>query len=75
MRSYDLLMRIGGDEFLCVLPGISADEARRRLHDLGPDGPQPWSVSLGVSVLRDSDEAHQLIDRADQDLIETRGRR
>lgn len=75
MRSYDLLMRIGGDEFLCVLPGIGVDEARRRLHDLGPAGSQSWSISIGVSVLHDSDEAQQLIDRADRDLIETRRRR
>lgn len=75
MRSYDLLMRVGGDEFLCVLPGVSASEARLRFHDLGPAGPAPWSISLGISELRDSDEAQQLIDRADRDLLETRRRR
>jgi len=74
MRSYDLLMRVGGDEFVCVLPGITADEARLRLHDLGPAGPHPWSVSLGVSVLRDADDPLTLIDRADRDLIARRGR-
>jgi diguanylate cyclase (GGDEF)-like protein len=75
MRSYDLLMRLGGDEFLCVLPGVSAAAARQRFHDLGPTGPGPWSISLGVSELRANDEAQQLIDRADRDLIEARGRR
>ena len=74
MRSYDLLVRVGGDEFLCVLPGISAYDARRRFHELGPTGSGPWSISLGISELRESDEAQQLIDRADRDLIETRSR-
>ena len=40
-----------------------------------PSGSAPWSISLGVSELRGSDEAQHLIDRADQDLLETRRRR
>jgi diguanylate cyclase (GGDEF)-like protein len=75
MRSYDLLMRIGGDEFLCVLPGISAADVRERFHDLGPAPRGQWSISLGISELRDSDSPHQLIDRADKDLLKTRRRR
>ena len=74
MRSYDLLMRLGGDEFLCVLPGVSADDVRRRFHELGPAGPASWSISLGTSELREGDGAQELIDRADRNLIETRGR-
>ena len=74
MRSYDLLMRLGGAEFLCVLPGVSADDVRRRFHELGPAGPASWSISLGTSELREGDGAQELIDRADRNLIETRGR-
>lgn len=74
MRSYDLLMRLSGDEFLCVLPGVTAADARRRFHDLGPSGSSEWSISLGVSELRDGDDPQALIDRADEDLIATGGR-
>ena len=72
MRSYDLLVRLGGDEFLCVLPDVSTDEVRRRFDNLGTElaaEPPIGSVSIGLSELRDGDDAHQLIDRADQNLL------
>jgi diguanylate cyclase (GGDEF)-like protein len=30
LRSYDLIIRLGGDEFLCVLSGSTAEDARER---------------------------------------------
>jgi diguanylate cyclase (GGDEF)-like protein len=72
MRSYDLLVRVGGDEFVCVMPGVSADQARQRFEHLGSAlaaGPTMRSVSFGLSELRDGDGAVGLVDRADQDLI------
>jgi diguanylate cyclase (GGDEF)-like protein len=72
MRTYDLLVRLGGDEFLCVLPGVSVDEVRRRFHDLGselPAGSTLGSVSIGLSELRDGENAQDLIDRADRNLL------
>lgn len=76
MRSYDLLVRVGGDEFVCVMPGVSADQARRRFEHLGSAlaaDPTVRSVSFGLSELRDGDGAVGLVDRADQDLIAGRG--
>jgi diguanylate cyclase (GGDEF)-like protein len=78
MRPYDLLVRLGGDEFLCVMPGVSADQARRRFEHLGSDlpaGPTARSATFGLSELRDGDAAVGLVDRADQDLIARRGAR
>lgn len=75
MRTYDLLVRLGGDEFLCVLPGVSVDEVRRRFDDLEPElpaGSMLGSVSIGLSELRDGESAQDLIDRADRDLLDGR---
>jgi diguanylate cyclase (GGDEF)-like protein len=72
MRSYDLLVRVGGDEFLCVLPGVTADEARRRFEQLSCElfaGPAMSSISVGLGELRDGDGVQDLIDRAGQDLL------
>ena len=77
MRSYDLVVRVGGDEFLCALPDVTPTEARRRFDELATelhDGPALRSVSFGLSELRDGDSLQELIDRADRDLMATRSR-
>jgi diguanylate cyclase (GGDEF)-like protein len=77
MRPYDLLMRLGGDEFLCVLSGVGEEEARRRFERLGTDlrgGPTVRSVSIGLGELRDGEGPQELVDRADQDLLAGRAR-
>jgi diguanylate cyclase (GGDEF)-like protein len=78
MRSYDLVVRVGGDEFLCALPDVTPTEARRRFEELVSelhDGPTVRSVSFGLSDLRDGDSLQELIDRADRDLMADRSRR
>ena len=78
MRAYDLVVRVGGDEFLCVLPDVTPGEARRRLDALVSDlhdGPALRSVSFGLSELRDADSLEELIDRADRDLLDGRRQR
>jgi len=78
MRSYDLLVRLGGDEFLCVMPGVTVDQARRRFEHVGSDlpaGPTARSVSVGLSELRDGEGSIGLVNRADQDLLAGRGPR
>lgn len=75
MRSYDLVGRLGGDEFLCALPGVTLIEARRRFDRLGAElraDPPIRSVTVGFSELRDGDSAQELIDRADRDLLAAR---
>ena len=75
MRSYDLLVRLGGDEFLCVLLGLSVEEAQERFGALNaelPPGPTVRSASFGFSALLNGEGAQELIDRADRELLAAR---
>jgi PleD family two-component response regulator len=74
MRSYDLLVRLGGHEFLCVLPKITLAEARARFDRLRAElkNSAGASVSVGFSELRDGDSPGEFIRRADTDLLARR---
>lgn len=73
MRSYDLLVRLGGDEFLCALPNVSLADAQTRLDRLRADLARSGNtVSIGYAELRDGDSADTLVDRADRALLSRR---
>jgi diguanylate cyclase (GGDEF)-like protein len=78
LRPYDPIIRWGGDEFVCVMPGTDADEARDRIEatraDLGRLDPRV-SVSFGLAGLRADDTVTTLVERADQALFDARARR
>jgi diguanylate cyclase (GGDEF)-like protein len=73
MRSYDVLIRFGGDEFLCALGGAALAQARRRFaavrRRLAAEG---ISVSAGFAVLGRRDHLDDLIRRADAHLYRVR---
>jgi diguanylate cyclase (GGDEF)-like protein len=77
LRSYDLIMRFGGDEFVCALAGVCADGARGCFARVGSAlsvCPTGGSVTVGVAELGDADVAEDLIRRADAALLATRDR-
>lgn len=78
LRPYDPIIRWGGDEFVCVIPGTTAEDARSRVDAARSDLAQlapPVSVSTGLSVLTDGDTLTTLVARADAALFEARRRR
>jgi diguanylate cyclase (GGDEF)-like protein len=71
MRPYDLVVRVGGDEFVSVLLDVDAETARARLTlvaaDSWDDIPTP-SFSIGVASVERGDTADALVARAEADM-------
>lgn len=78
MRSYDLVVRMGGDEFICVQAGLDEAGANARVgavtDALGANPGLP-SVSFGVAEMLAGESSAELIDRADADLYARREQR
>jgi PleD family two-component response regulator len=78
LRSYDVITRVGGDEFVCALPGIAVDHARGRFEAvsamLGAGG-SGASITVGLARLQTGDSADDLIERADDAVSNARRRR
>ena len=71
LRSYDLIMRFGGDEFVCALPNADVEGVRERfdqVSDALAGGPTKASITVGFAELGDEDSAEDMIRRADADL-------
>lgn len=74
-RIGDPVFRLGGDEFLVLLPGVGPVELTRRMEDLdrallgsrlpGLPGPIDLAVSWGVSEYKDRIDLAAAVDRAD----------
>jgi diguanylate cyclase (GGDEF)-like protein len=70
LRSFELLYRLGGEEFLVVLPGLTvgegrdvAERARVALEDARPGG-LPLTASMGVAAARGTEVAYDTLFRA-----------
>jgi len=79
VRGQDGLFRLGGEEFVVILPGTSVDEARRLAGTLrrtlatqleGPGG--PVTVSMGVAELGSREVVRQWLARADEALYQAK---
>ena len=71
LRSYDLIVRSGGDEFLTVMSGATLKDARQRFDAiqsaLAVDQDQ-CEIKVGFAALETDDNAAELINRADAEL-------
>jgi len=75
LRPYDLTVRLGGDEFLCAIPGAEPSDVRRRLADISDDlraGSPSCAVTAGLTDYRHGESTGALISRADAELLACR---
>lgn len=70
LRSYDLLVRYGGDEFLCVLTDTGIAEAERTAASLREhvERRTGGTISVGLAELTTGDSVDALVERADASL-------
>lgn len=71
MRSYDPVVRVGGDEFVCALPGVDMTQAGGILRDIQQalTATQPdASMSFGLSSMKHDDSVATLTGRSDDAL-------
>lgn len=76
-RAYDLIVRYGGDEFLCGLIDVDTTEALKRFEQVNADleTHAQARISVGIAVLGADDALEDVIVRADEALYAERQRR
>jgi diguanylate cyclase (GGDEF)-like protein len=77
LRSFDPIVRYGGDEFVCGLGGVDIVEVERRFESIGRLFKNEVSVAftVGLAALDPKETLDQLTARADALLIDAKRRR
>ncbi|MEA2243653.1 MAG: hypothetical protein QOD24_3209 [Solirubrobacteraceae bacterium] len=75
VRPYDMVIRLGGDEFLCAMSNMTLQDARQRFIAISAAlvaSPCAAAIRTGFAELSPDEPARDLIARADSDLIGNR---
>ena len=73
LRPYDLIIRLGGDEFLCAMTDMTIADARDRVRQIAADLARARgaaAIRAGFAELAPGDSAAEMIERADSELID-----
>jgi len=75
IRSYDIVFRYGGDEFVCVLVGVTPRQAERTINEIRRKlgtRTEGRTFSYGMAQVAEDDTAQKVIARADAELYRER---
>jgi diguanylate cyclase (GGDEF)-like protein len=75
VRSYDVIVRYGGDEFLCAMPNLTRVAAQDRMARISAAlaaAEKHHSIGFGLAEHKPGEGLDDLVGRADADLLKTR---
>ncbi len=75
LRSCDVIIRYGGDEFVCVMQGMTIAQAEKRFGHVNEDlatRPEHSSVTVGLTQMEPGDSPEDIVARADAALYQRR---
>jgi diguanylate cyclase (GGDEF)-like protein len=75
VRSHDVVVRYGGDEFVCAMPHVGLTDAKARLEQVAEaiaSAATGCSITFGLAAADPSDNFQTVMDRADASLLEAK---